>query len=101
MSEVQQQVMMYCMNTTNNCSFTTLEQNFISNLFKITGALNYIASDIVQEYTTNVDITKVDLAVAKADFNNLGEQIGSIVRTVIGYTGHIGHPIKPITPPSI
>ena len=98
MNEVQHEVMAFCLDpaTPGNCSFNTLQQNFLGNLFKITAALNYIASDIVQEYTTNVDITKVDLTVAKADWQNLGEQVGAVVRTVFGYTSTIGKPVKPI-----
>jgi len=95
--------MMFCLNGTNDCSATTLSNNFMGSLFHITGALNFIVSDIVAYANIGaIDVTnKKELAQAQANFQNLGEQIGLILRTITGYTGTVGHPIKPITPPSI
>jgi len=90
--------MMNCLNVSNNCSATTLTNNLVSNLFHITGALNYIASDIVTEINNfqNIDVTKI--AQAKATFMNLGSQIGQIVRITFGYTKTHGNPVKPVGP---
>lgn len=74
--EVTQQIMMNCLNVSNNCSATTITNNLVSNLFHITGALNYIASDIVTEVSNfqSIDVTKI--SQGKATFQNLGLQLG-------------------------
>ena len=100
-NEVTYQIMGYCLTSANGtCSFTNLQSNMMGSLFQITGALNFIVSDILAYVMiTTVDISK--LKEAKKDFQDLGERIGLIVRTVTGYSGTIGHPIKPIAPSSI
>ena len=91
----------YCLTSANGtCSFTNLQSNLMGSLFQITGALNFIVSDILAYVMiTTVDIS--NLKEAKKDFQDLGERIGLIVRTITGYSGTIGHPIKPIAPSSI
>jgi hypothetical protein len=90
--------MLNCLNESTNCNATTLTNNLVSNLFRITGALNYIASDLVAEINNfkNLDVTKI--AQAKATYTNLGSQIGQIVRITFGYTKTHGNPVKPVGP---
>lgn len=79
-------LMGFCLNSSNNCSISSIANNLQASIFKITGAANKIVEVLVDTYSNfgSVDIT--DLSTAQNTFSGLGSSIGSLSRTVLGFT---------------
>jgi hypothetical protein len=84
-NEITFDLMTYCLNKSNDCSVPKIVSNLQGSIFKLTGAANKIAEVLVDEYSSfgKEDLTKLDDAAAV--YNQLGQSMGEVSRTILGF----------------
>jgi hypothetical protein len=58
----------FCLNTTNNCTPSSIIGNLQNSIFKMTGAATVIAEIVVEEYTNFGTTNLADLTDASTTF---------------------------------
>lgn len=100
-NQITFEVMGFCLNSTNNCSISSIIDNFTKNIFSFTTAVTNIAQNVVEVYSGSSKIDIKNLDGASAQFLDMGKSFGDIVRKIIGFTrtqSNMKKPKKPETP---
>lgn len=88
MNQISFQLVGFCLGKDSNksCAINNIITNFQANLFKYIGSANNIASIVVEMYSgwNKIDIT--NLAAASTTFTSLANQMGTLMRNLIGFT---------------
>ena len=85
----------WCMRS--NCSISTIGTSLTKNIFALTGTLNeimQIAVEMRQSGQTNFG----DLDNAYTTWQELGKNIGKIIRAILQFTPTSSYPVQPKSP---
>ena len=98
-NQIEFDVIGFCLNSTNNCTVDNLIANGESSFFQMTGVLNNVAATAVELYFGFNTININDLVTAASTFSSLGNGLGKVCRTVLGFTATMSSGArKPLTP---